>query len=354
MEYGPSKSTPLKQALAHMKVESQIHSIIRNNLTGRFLSSILSSKTSTQAPAISAGIDGPTSSMVASLSSPNILPAITAKKANRHSAFFRPVYVNSYDSASAGYSSNTYGFVFGYDYKMYEDSEDGFIGVHAGYTRGDIRYTGAQLGKRKELVDTYYGGVHGLSRFAEDFMLSGEASFFYSESDMRDDNPAVLGKADYNSIAIRAEAAVGYLWNVSDHTIVPEIGLAYSWQHRGSFTASNQNSPDITYGTLDNSELYATARLKWLKQYALSNGWIVTPLLGAGVTQTLTDGEISNSMRLGNETQMVVDQDENTTFTPEANVTISNGDYYAIAGYTGGFGGTTKNNMFWLQLGVNF
>lgn len=352
--YEPKESTPLKQTLAHIKVESQIHSIIQNNLAERFLSSILSAEAPPQSTVASFGIDDSTSNMVASLSDPNILPAVTTKEAKKHSLFFRPVYVNSYDSATAGYSSNTYGFVLGYDYKLSEKFDDAFIGVHAGYTRGDIRYTGTQYNKRKEFVDTYYGGVHGLSRFAEDFVFSGEASFFYTESEMRDDNPDLLGKADYNSIAIRAEAAVGYLWDISDHIIVPEIGLAYSWQHRDPFTTNNQNSPDVTYGTLDNNELYAIARVKWLKHYEVAKRWMITPLLGAGVTQVLTDGEISNTMRLGNATQLVVDQDENTTFTPEANITISNGDYYAIAGYTGGFGGTTKNNMFWLQLGFYF
>lgn len=354
MEYAPQESTPLKQALVQMNVEKQIHSLIQNHLSGHILSSMLSANTSPSGAAEPAGIYGSTSSMVASLSNPNVLPAVTAKEAKQQSIFFRPVYVNSYDSASSGYSSNSYGFVFGYDYRRPEDTNDAVVGVHAGYTRGDIRYTGAHYGDRKEFVDTYYGGVHGITRFAEDFVLSGEASFFYSDSDMRDDNPANRGKAEYDSVAIRAEAAVGYLWDVVGHTIIPEAGLSYSWQHRDSFTASNQHSSDISYGTLDNNELYASARVKWLKQYALSNGWMITPLLGAGITQILTDGELSNSMRFGNETQMVVDQDENTTFTPEANITISSDGYYAIAGYTGGFGGTTTNNMFWLQMGVYF
>lgn len=355
LEYAPTESTPLKQTLVQMNVEKQIHSIIRNNLTGQLLSGVLPASASTGQPHVSAGIDGPTEYMVASLSNPSVLPAVTTKGENPHSVFFRPVYVNSYDSASSGYSSNTYGFVLGYDYRVYEESSDCLIGVHAGYTRGDIRYSGTNYGQRKEFVDTYYGGVHGITRFAESYILSGEASFFYANSDMRDDNPARLGKADYDSVAIRAEAAIGYLWDVAEgHTLVPEIGLSYSWQHRDSFTTRNKNSADITYGSLNNNELYANGRIKWFKKYTLSPTWIITPLIGAGITQILTDGEISNSMRLGNATQLVVDQDENTTFTPEANITVSCDEYYAMAGYTGGFGGTTKNNMFWLQMGVNF
>jgi len=141
---------------------------------------------------------------------------------------------------------------------------------------------------------------------------------------------------------------------VGSHNIIPELGLQYVWQHRDPFTTDNLDSADVTYGVMDNHELYGTARLKWTKKFTTGGGWSITPLIGAGVTQLLTDGEISNTMRLGNETQLVVDQDENTTFTPEANITVVKNNYYATAGYTGGFGGTTKNNLFWLQLGVNF
>ncbi|SIO26932.1 autotransporter outer membrane beta-barrel domain-containing protein [Halodesulfovibrio marinisediminis] len=356
LNYEPKVSTPLKQALISMELESHIQSIIHDDLAGRMMFSILPDSTPQQSdsPDNGYGVSSATSTMVASLSNPNVLPVITAKQPNLHSVFMRPVYVNSYDSASSGYSSNTYGFVLGYNYNVNEERNDCYVGFHAGYTRGDIRYTGEDYGKRKEFVDTYFGGVHGIRRFDNNLMLSGEASFFYVDSDMTDNNPTNRETARHDSISIRAEAGLGYLWTINGHNIIPEIGLQYVWQHRDPFTTDNVDSADITYGTMDNHELYGNVRLKWTKQFVTAGDWRITPLIGAGVTQLLTDGEISNTMRLGNETQLVVDQGENTTFTPEANITVGKDTYYATIGYTGGFGGTTKNNLFWLQLGVKF
>ncbi|WP_430735438.1 autotransporter domain-containing protein [Halodesulfovibrio aestuarii] len=365
LNYEPEVSTPLKQALISMKLESHIHAIIQNNLAGRMMFRVLPDANPQQSDTPEAnpqqsdtldgyGVSSASSTMVASLSNPNILPVMTAKQTNRHSLFMRPVYVNSNDSASSGYNSNTYGFVLGYNYNMNEELNDCYVGFHAGYTRGDTRYTGEDYGKRKDFVDTYYGGVHGIKRFNSNVLLSGEASFFYVDSEMTDDNPTNRETARYDSVSIRAEADLGYLWTVSGHNIIPEVGLQYVWQHRDPFTTDNKDSADITYGTMDNHELYGNARVKWTKQFVAVENWRITPLVGVGITQVLTDGEISNTMRLGNETQLVVDQDENTTFTPEANITVAKDNYYAAAGYTGGFGGTTKNNLFWLQLGVNF
>lgn len=354
LNYGPKVSTPLKQALISMKLEDNIHAIIHENLTSQMLVNILPDTTQQQNTVSEHGVLSASSTMVASLSSPNILPVLTAKQPTRHSVFMRPVYVNSSDSASSGYNSNTYGFVLGYNYNVNEELNDAYIGFHAGYTRGDIRYTGEDYGDRKEFVDTFYGGIHGITRLKNNFILSGEASFFYVDSDMTDDNPTNRETARYDSVSIRAEADLGYLWTINGHNIIPEVGLEYVWQHRDPFTTDNKDSADITYGTMDNHELYGSARLKWTKTFVAAENCRIIPLLGVGITQILTDGEISNSMRLGNETQLVVDQDENTTFTPEANITVTKDNYYAIAGYNGGFGGTTKNNLFWLQLGVNF
>lgn len=355
LNYVPKVSTPLKQALVSMKLEDNIHAIIHENLTSQMLFNVLSDTSQQPSDALDRhGVSSASTTMVASLSSPNILPVLTAKQPTRHSVFMRPVYVNSSDSASSGYNSNTYGFVLGYNYNVNEELNDTYLGFHAGYTRGDIRYTGEDYGDRKEFVDTYYGGVHGITRLKNNFLLSGEASFFYVDSDMTDDNPTNRETARYDSVSIRAEADLGYLWMIGGHTIIPEIGLEYVWQHRDPFTTNNMDSANTTYGTMDNNELYGTARLKWTKTFVASENCRIIPLIGVGITQVLTDGEISNSMRLGNETQLVVDQDENTTFTPEANITITKDNYYAIAGYNGGFGGTTKSNLFWLQLGLNF
>ncbi|SIO11598.1 autotransporter domain-containing protein [Halodesulfovibrio marinisediminis] len=355
LSYEPKVSTPLKQALISMELENQIQSIIHDDLAGRMMFSVLPDATPQQSDSPDGyGVSSASSTMVASLSNPNILPVMTAKQTNRHSLFMRPVYVNSNDSASSGYDSNTYGFVLGYNYNVNEELNNCYVGFHAGYTRGDIRYTGEDYGKRKEFVDTFYGGVHGIKRFNSNVLLSGEASFFYVDSDMTDDNPTNRETARYDSVSIRAEADLGYLWTINGYNIIPEVGLQYVWQHRDPFTTDNIDSADITYGTMDNHELYGNARLKWTKQFVAAGDWRITPLVGVGITQVLTDGEISNTMRLGNETQLVVDQDENTTFTPEANITVAKDNYYATAGYTGGFGGTTKNNLFWLQLGVSF
>ncbi|KAF1074788.1 autotransporter outer membrane beta-barrel domain-containing protein [Halodesulfovibrio sp. MK-HDV] len=355
LNYVPKVSTPLKQALISMKLEDNIHAIIHENLTSQMLFNVLSDTSQQPNDTLdSHGVSSASTTMVASLSSPNILPVLTAKQPTRHSVFMRPVYVNSSDSASSGYNSNTYGFVFGYNYNVNEELNDTYLGFHAGYTRGDIRYTGEDYGDRKEFVDTFYGGLHGITRLKNNFLLSGEASFFYVDSDMTDDNPTNRETARYDSVSIRAEADLGYLWMIGGHTIIPEIGLEYVWQHRDPFTTNNMDSADTTYGTMDNNELYGTARLKWTKTFVADGNCRIIPLIGVGITQILTDGEISNSMQLGNETQLVIDQDENTTFTPEANITITKDNYYAIAGYNGGFGGTTKSNMFWLQLGVNF
>ncbi|MCG8530405.1 MAG: autotransporter outer membrane beta-barrel domain-containing protein [Desulfovibrionales bacterium] len=338
--YTPKTSSPLLEARASNHVQLQNHAVVTNAIT----------RTIFAAPSATAdaGVAGNTASMYAANGDLTV-PILTTQR-DKRTWFIQPTYSYSEDTSSSGYNADTYGFTLGFTYKLFEKA---YLGVHGGWTRSEVDFTGTTMNS-DDLINTYFIGTNAAWLIDDHWLFTGLSTFFYGDNDYTSSSPTLSQQATYDSLTIRTDLRFGYLFRCATQRLLPEIGITHTWLHRGEFNTAASDGMDTTYGTLDNHEIYGKLNLRWYNEFKLSDTWQCTPLLGVGVTQILTDGQLTASQSLASASQLITDEEDDTTITPEANVTFSNGVYYIIAGYNGGYSSNTNNTQFWLQLGVTF
>ncbi|KAF1073751.1 autotransporter outer membrane beta-barrel domain-containing protein [Halodesulfovibrio sp. MK-HDV] len=347
--YAPKSSPSLLSTRAAADAQMKSQYTIANELSNMLFASARPS--SVQEKQV-AGINDNTSHMVAS-SDATVIPTIESSSDNTHTLFLRPIVATSEDTSTYGYDSRTAGFVLGYTHKF---SDAFYLGGHAGYTRSNVDYTdvGTGYSDREEDIDTYYGGIHAIGRYDKNWIFTGMSSFFIGDNTYSNNDPALKENATYSSYALRTKLTGGYLFAIGENQFLPELGLTHTWQHHDEYSTKNTTTFSTTYGSLDDNELYGTASIKWLRKFKVGNNWLFTPQLGIGITQVLTDGEISVTQRAAAAAQLMVDSEDKTTITPELSLTMQQDDFSLTLGYNGGFSDTTRNNQFWVQGSVDF
>lgn len=341
LSYVPKVSAPALAARAVSDVQATSQNIVSSNLTSLLFTDVKTTQL--------VGIQSDPNAMVA-FSDPSVVPCISKNTDQNNSVFIRPVVVRSSDSSSYGYDAKTAGLVFGYTRQI----DHLFLGAHAGYTSSSVDYTGTGVDQRSTDIDTYHIGLHSLYRYTPNWIFTVISSFYLSNNDYRDDTLMQQEDAHYKSYATRTEVTGGYLFAWGKNTFYPEVGLTHSWQYSESYTTSSDVTYETTYGIMDDHELYLSGKLKWFRSFEIGNGWIVTPLIGIGVSQALLDGDISNSMSVGSSSQLVVDEGSSTTITPEFNLTLAQDNLSLVLGYNGGYANDVQKSMFWFQASLDF
>ena len=137
--------------------------------------------------------------------------------------------------SKAGYDTNSYGFVMGYDRKF--SDKPIILGAAFSYNHGSLDSTGDVL-KTKNKYDSF--GLHAYGAYApvEKVNLIGTLSWMHNSSDITQSiNAAGFNKADADvktnmfSLGARAEATIP----AGKANIVPHAGLRYVWAKSGNY-----------------------------------------------------------------------------------------------------------------------
>lgn len=137
--------------------------------------------------------------------------------------------------SKAGYDTNSYGFVMGYDRKFADKPI--ILGAAFSYNHGSLDSTGDVL-KTKNKYDSF--GLHAYGAYApvEKVNLIGTLSWMHNSSDITQSiNAAGFNKADADvktnmfSLGARAEATIP----AGKANIVPHAGLRYVWAKSGNY-----------------------------------------------------------------------------------------------------------------------
>ncbi len=339
IDFAPKASTPLLSSRALNRFGAQGHDLVGASL----LSNIV-------LPAMTPELgylDRP-EYLLASLDTPlDALPPRDKKKV----AFATPVLLKSRDNSAIGYKAETVGLLGGHTRSIRDDL---FTGFHLGVNTGEVKYTGTGYDRRSEEISTCSLGLHGVYIHDDRWLLTGIGSFFYSESDTLNTDPSNMESASYDAFSTRVDTTLGYLVRLGNQILLPEVGLAWAWNNREGFTTANQSNLDITYGAMDEHEIYAKLGLKWFANLQGIYGWTVRPTLCIGVTRAVTDAESSNTMGVGTFTQLITDYADRTTVTSEAGVTFARDRFEFSAGYSGGYSDNVRTDMFRLQAAIGF
>ena len=358
--YEPEQSTTISGLQTTQAIGTRVNNTVLNQLvftsaSQSVYSTGLAAKEQNYARAATVASDSNFSRMVASLSD---APTVEEKEAevlleDRNTVFLKPVYVYSARNDSSGYTASSYGILGGYTRRM---DSDVYLGVHGGYSYTNVNYLGDGYTDREEEINTGFAGLHGGTVIDDRWYVAGVSSFFYGKYYLRDSNPLHRETAKHDALTVRTSLRGGYVFPVGEHRFLPELGLTHTWQHSDSYSSDPESGSETAtiYGTLDNHELYGTARLSWYHRYDLDNGWSIFPSLGVGVTQLLTDGKISNTLSLASASQQVVDEEDYTTFTPFCSLSLEKAGYFMIFAYEGGFSDRVQNSLLSFQFGVGF
>ena len=137
--------------------------------------------------------------------------------------------------SKAGYDTNSYGFVMGYDRKFADKPI--ILGAAISYNHGSLDSTGDVL-KTKNKYNSF--GLHAYGAYApvEKVNLIGTLSWMHNSSDITQSiNAAGFNKADADvktnmfSLGARAEATIP----AGKANIVPHAGLRYVWAKSGKY-----------------------------------------------------------------------------------------------------------------------
>ena len=154
--------------------------------------------------------------------------------------------------SKAGFDTNAYGLVMGYDRKLAGKSV--ILGAAFSYNHGSLDSTGDVL-KTKNKYDSF--GLHAYGAYApvDRANLIGTLSWMHNSSDITQSiNAAGFNKADADvktnlfSLGARAEATLP----VGKANVIPHAGLRYVWAKSGSYDTKVDgkkvwgNTPDAT------------------------------------------------------------------------------------------------------------
>jgi len=154
--------------------------------------------------------------------------------------------------SKAGFDTNAYGLVMGYDRKLAGKSV--ILGAAFSYSHGSLDSTGDVL-KTKNKYDSF--GLHAYGAYApvDRVNLIGTLSWMHNSSDITQSiNAAGFNKADADvktnlfSLGARAEATLP----VGKANVIPHAGLRYVWAKSGSYDTKVDgkkvwgNTPDAT------------------------------------------------------------------------------------------------------------
>ncbi|MCG8567889.1 MAG: autotransporter outer membrane beta-barrel domain-containing protein [Desulfobacterales bacterium] len=342
--YAPKTSVPLLSTQAQTELNGQGHQMV----AGRMMASALSD-TLTQ-PQLSFTSHQGVEALMNSLGPDRgQMPLSRGKEGT--TVFAIPMALKSETEGASGYDARSQGFLGGMTRSL---SPDFHLGIHAGVSRLDVQYSGEGLDLRSEDIISYSGGLHGVYRHNEDWFFSGLASVFHARTDYRDLAADNRETASHDSLALRLDSGLGYLHPVGDQYLFPELGLSTVWNRRRAFTTDNQSGPDVTYGTMEETEVYARAGLTWFGHWKLDGGWQMVGHLGMGLTHTLSHGELSNTMTRANLVSEVRYRPDKTTLTAQAGLEFTRGEIGFNLGYSGEYADHQKSHLVWLRLGMDF
>jgi len=338
--YSPAASPTLDSAGVEKEAVSQAIDVVNGHVTSTLLQSILFPATSP--PLANAG---PTAESVA--------------LARRASSTESNVYVEPYysrvdrDANPMGFDGRLWGFVAGYERQI----DNSLIGLHLGYGRSDIDYTGAGYNANSEDQDIVTGGFNGLTRWNEWTLRYGLTGFYGSH-----DYKGLTGlslteteEGETDSYGTVATLMAGHIIQRGAHVFLPEAGLNWLWAHRQRYTTETSDpSWNTTYSAMNDHDLQAEAALHWLSGFMYGDIH-VAPSASIGVRHLLTDAESTVSQTVpGAAPVSVTSERDRTAMTLSGSVMLTKARHAVSLAYDGEYSPDTKRHSLWLRYGWEF
>jgi hypothetical protein len=269
-------------------------------------------------------------------------------------AFLQPHY--SYikrDDDPLGYNAGMTGVSGGYSQCV----NSSLLGLHVGYGKANIDYTGAGYSANTEDQGVVTSGFSGMTRWRP-WLLRYGFSGFHGWHDYRGLTGLGLTEsesASYDSYGGTGLVMVGRTFKKKKHVFLPEIGANWLWVHRESYTTEATDPAwDTTYSTLDEHDVWAQAALHWQSLYRYKKLQI-TPAASVALHQLLTDGESEIWQSIpGAARVQVEDEMDETAVALATSVVIRSRRTAVTLAYDGEYSSDIEQHNFWVKCRLRF
>lgn len=269
-------------------------------------------------------------------------------------AFLQPHY--SYikrDDDPLGYNAGMTGVSGGYTQCV----NSSLLGLHVGYGKANIDYTGAGYSANTEDQGVVTSGFSGMTRWRP-WLLRYGFSGFHGWHDYRGLTGLGLTEsesASYDSYGGTGLVMVGRTFKKKKHVFLPEIGANWLWVHRESYTTEATDPAwDTTYSTLDEHDVWAQAALHWQSLYRYKKLQI-TPAASVALHQLLTDGESEIWQSIpGAARVQVEDEMDETAVALATSVVIRSRRTAVTLAYDGEYSSDIEQHNFWVKCRLRF
>lgn len=269
-------------------------------------------------------------------------------------AFLQPHY--SYikrDNDPLGYNAGMTGVSGGYSQCV----NSSLLGLHVGYGKANIDYTGAGYSANTEDQGVVTSGFSGMTRWRP-WLLRYGFSGFRGWHDYRGLTGLGLTEsesASYDSYGGTGLVMVGRTFKHKKHVFLPEVGANWLWIHRESYTTEATDPAwDTTYSTLNEHDIWAQAALHWQSLYRYKKLQI-TPSASVALHQLLTDGESEIWQSIpGAARVQVQDEMDETAVALATSVVIRSRRTALTFAYDGEYSSDIEQHNFWMKFRLRF
>jgi hypothetical protein len=234
---------------------------------------------------------------------------------------------------------------------------ESLLGLHFGYGKSNIDYTGDGYNANTEDQDIVTSGFSGLTRWRPWILRYGFTGF-HGWHDYRGLTGVGLTEqesAEFNSYGGTGLVMIGRTFQRKQHVFLPEIGANWLWVHRESYTteATDENW-DTNYSTLDDHDVWGQANLHWQSLYRYKK-LKITPAASIGIHQLLTDGETEVKQSVAGAAPVVVEDQQDRTALALASAVVVRSRHTAVTlAYDGEFSSDIEEHNFWLKFKLRF
>jgi len=335
LAYTPVASTAGVSAAVEKQAIDQATDVVNFHMTNVLLQNILS-----PSPSGLLANDGSAAESLALSDSANDKSA---------GVFIEPYYSRlNKDANPMGFRAGLWGFAAGYERFI----ENTLLGLHLGYGRSNIDYTGAGFRGNSEDQDIVTAGFNGLTRW-DPWLLHYGLTGFYGSHDYEGLTGLALDEretASYDSYGAAAMLMGGRIFRVRSHVLLPEAGLNWIWAHRQRYTTEATDPAwDATYSAMNDHDLYAAAAVRWLNSF-LHGDTRVSPSIAVGIRHLLTDAETNAWQSVpGIAPVLVKSEQDRTALTPSGSLTLSRTEHALSLAYDGEYSPDAQRHNVWLR-----
>jgi len=269
-------------------------------------------------------------------------------------AFFQPSY--SYiekDNDPLGYEAGMSGVSGGYSQCV----NSSLLGLHVGYGKANINYTGAGYSANTEDQEVVTSGFSGMTRFRPWIFRYGFTGFhgWHEYNGLTGAGLTETETAKFNSYGGTGLIMVGRTFRHDRHVFLPEIGANWLWVHREGYTTEATDPAwDTTYSTLNDNDVWAQAALNWQSLYKYKKIQI-SPFASIGIRQLLTDGETEIWQSVPGAARVQIEDEQDETAVALASSVVLRGRRTALTlAYDGEYSSDIQQHNFWMKFRLRF